>query len=563
MSSRGAVPRLAYVGRLMHLAITLFRFYPLRWLGRIPRLVPWIDDYIEPAPSPAKRFRMLLEKLGGSFIKFGQVLSLQPDLVPPAYCDELFDLLDRVPPFDYEEVNRIFLEDLGKSPHEVFDRFDRKPFASASIGQVHRAVISGQSLAVKVQRPTVLRDFGGDIRLMKGAIWLITKLRLRRLETYRMPIKEFIAWTSDELDYRTEARYMAQVGRNTAGRAGARVPALFTDFSSSRILTTEFLEGTTLLEYLRSLDRSDPAVAYRLSKIGFSPEKFAENIIRNFIGDVFRHGLFHADLHPANLLILPDNVVGYVDFGITGVISAYGRQHVLALILALARRDVREWHEEILKISEITDESDTERFRRDVFDSASEWFEYKQGVHHLKKSYTLILLDMIRLSRDSRVLPHEEALRYMRSVITADGLISRFAPDYDISAALERLTKHHLETQALKTALSTDRMIEAWIAGANLVRGGSLRLSQLLERFEEGPHGHSGQSRSTPLPRRRALAGQACRFGLIALTLSLLIFLDDQPVHVGFNLFSAELALVGAATTRLGRTAFRWLISTR
>ena len=548
-----------YVGRLVHIAAVLIRFYPLRWLGAAMRRLPWLGRRLAPTQPRPQRFRAMLEALGGSFIKFGQILSLQPDLIPRSYCEELFDLLDRVPPFEMEEVERIFREDLGAHPSEIFDHFESRPFGSASIGQVHRAVLDGHDLAVKVRRPTAERDFGGDIRLMSVALHLITSLRLRRLYAFRIPIGEFIAWTTDELDYRIEARYMTQVGINTGDSEVARVPEVIHDTSTSRILTTEYLEGTTLLEYLRSLERNDPAVDYRLAQIGFDPAKFADNIIANFLGDVFEHGLFHADLHPANLLILPGNVVGYVDFGITGVISDYGREHVLALILAFSRCDVEDLYNGILRISEITDESDLERFHRGLEDLADHWFERRQGIPALVQSYTVIMLDLLRLSRECSVLPHEEAVRYMRSVITADGLISRFAPEYNVSVGLERLSKKHLQSRILGDALSTDRMIETWIAGSRIVRDGALRLDTLLDRLERRAKARSDDAEPPFTPDRQTAAAKVARLGLIILIVACLLFLGNESPPLGFNLFSAELLLLATGTLLLTRTALRWL----
>ncbi len=551
--------RWTYLGRLAHIAVGLVRFYPLHWLNAAVHHLPWLGQRLAPIQAPPQRFRAMLEALGGSFIKFGQILSLQPDLIPRSYCEELFDLLDRVPPFSTEDVERIFSEDLGAPPSEIFDDFEPRPFGSASIGQVHRARLDGRDLAVKVRRPTAQRDFGGDIRLMSVALRLITTLRLRKLYAFRIPIGEFIAWTTDELDYRIEARYMRQVGLNTGDSAAARIPEVIHHASTSRILTTEYLHGTTLLEYLRSLKRNDPAVEYRLEQIGFDPAKFADNIIANFLGDVFEHGLFHADLHPANLLILPGNTVGYVDFGITGVISEYGREHVLALILAFSRCDVDEICDGILRISEITDESDVERFRRGLDDLADRWFERIRGVPKLVQSYTVIMLELLRLSRECQLLPHEEAVRYMRSVITADGLISRFAPEYDVAAGLERLSKKHLQRGILGDALSTDRMIETWIAGSRMLRDGALRLDTLLDRLESEAKVRPMDAATDLSPAGRTGAAKAARLGLIILVVACLLILGDESPPLGFNLFSAELLLLAAGILLLTRTALRWL----
>src|SRR6266850_1109169 len=174
--------------------------------------------------SGPERLRTALEELGGSFIKFGQMLALQPDILSLEYCNALFDLLDRITPFEYADVERIFVKEIGKTPSEIFDSFDPVPLATASIGQVHLARFNGRKVAVKVQRPNVESDFAGDIRLMAAAIALIKRLRLRSLYWLLEPTGEFLAWTHEELDYRHEARYMERLRRNAGDNVRERVP---------------------------------------------------------------------------------------------------------------------------------------------------------------------------------------------------------------------------------------------------------------------------------------------------------------------------------------------------
>ena len=167
----------------------------------------WLARRLPPAElSGPDRLRAALEDLGGMFIKLGQVLAVQPDILSLEHCYALFKLLDRVEPFPYAEVERVVREELGRVPEEVFDRFERTPFASASIGQVHRAWRGERALAVKVQRPSVERDFAVDLRLMTGAVRAIRALRLRSLDWLVEPLGEFVAWTREELDYTHEAR---------------------------------------------------------------------------------------------------------------------------------------------------------------------------------------------------------------------------------------------------------------------------------------------------------------------------------------------------------------------
>src|SRR5439155_11053274 len=160
---------------------------------RRPRWRWLASRWPKPVTGP-ERLRSVFEDLGGTFIKFGQMLALQPDIVSLEYCDALFNLLDRVAPFDMADVERTFVEELGRPPAELFDTFDAKPLATASVGQVHVATLRGRRVAVKVRRPSVEAEFGGDIRLMAAALGLIRRLRLRRLAWVIEPISEFIAW---------------------------------------------------------------------------------------------------------------------------------------------------------------------------------------------------------------------------------------------------------------------------------------------------------------------------------------------------------------------------------
>jgi len=147
----------------------------------------------------------------------------------------------------------------------------------------------------------------------------------------------------------------------------------------------------------------------------------------------------------------------------------------------------------------------------------------------------------------------------MRSVITADGLISRFAPEYNVSVGLERLSKKHLQSRILGDALSTDRMIETWIAGSRIVRDGALRLDTLLDRLERRAKARSDDAEPPFTPDRQTAAAKVARLGLIILIVACLLFLGNESPPLGFNLFSAELLLLATGTLLLTRTALRWL----
>lgn len=184
-------------------------------------------------------------------------------------------------------------------------------------------MLGGHKVAVKVRRPNILDDFSIDIAAMNFVVRLVKLLRIRALYWIIAPTEEFVAWTQEELDFRREAHYMEELGRNARGNRLEKVPAVFWSCTTARILTAEFLEGMTISEYLRKIEEGRaPSIP------DFAPSKLAAHLVDNFLGDAFRHGMFHADLHPGNLMIMSGNVVGYLDFGISGVLSRYSRRHL-------------------------------------------------------------------------------------------------------------------------------------------------------------------------------------------------------------------------------------------
>src|SRR5215510_6249187 len=373
--------------RLGHIAAVLVRHLLAYVLDAVSVRWPWLTQRLpHHTLSGPERLRTLFEDLGGTFIKFGQMLALQPDILPLAYCNALFNLLDRITPFGFEQVEKIFVDEFGGRPVEIFAHFDPEPIATASIGQVYIAYLGEQKVAVKVQRPSVKTDFAGDIRLMTIAMHLITALHVKPLYWLLEPMREFVAWTREELDYRCEARYMEHTRRHAGDNAKEHVPAVFWEYTTHGILTIEFLEGVTVLDYLRALAAGDELMQQRLHSMDFEPNQFASNIIENFLADAFRHGMFHADLHPANLMIGRENTVGYIDFGITGVLSPYLRRHLVALTLAYARGDLDGMCASFFKVSARDADSDVEGFRRGLSMLAGDWYIVEGKVRHLRKN---------------------------------------------------------------------------------------------------------------------------------------------------------------------------------
>jgi ubiquinone biosynthesis protein len=446
-----------------------------------------------------------------------------------------------------DAVERTFVEEIGRPTAEIFDAFDPVPIATASVGQVHVAWLDGQKLAVKVQRPSVKTDFAGDILLMRSMMRLIRALRVKAAYWMIEPLSEFITWTAEELDYRTEARYMEQLRINCQDNPVERVPEVFRTFTTSRTLVLEFFEGLTLLGYLRARERGDDVAVHRLALGGFEPQQFARNIIDNFLGDAFRHGMFHADLHPANLMILPGNVVGYVDFGITGVLSHYSRQHLIRLTLAYTQADLDAMCEAFFKVSALDAGSDPEAFRDGLKRMADTWYDLQGRERKLRKNFTLVMLDMLHLSRATGIWPERDVIKYIRSAIAIDGLITRFAPGFDVGRYLATVCDRQLRQEVWRLLFSYDRMVEWSAAAGNLAEDGGARAASFLERMNRPQRTGFVRARRAPAAAQQT---RAFRLATVVFTISLIVTVTGERAWLGVNLWTAEI-LVGAAAFSL------------
>ncbi len=539
--------------RLRHLVFVVVRHTSAYAMGdrleRWPRLARHFPSSTLTGPE---RLRTAIEELGGTFIKFGQMLALQPDILSLEYCQALTNLLDRISPFSYAEVERIFVEELGRRPEDVFDSFAKRPLATASIGQVHIASLHNRRFAVKVQRPNVERDFAGDVRLMTAMLALIKSLRLRPLYWLLEPTSEFVAWTQEELDYRTEARYLEQMRRNAHDNPYERVPEVLAEYTTRRTLVTEFFDTFTVLDHLRTGATGDETMAARLRELSFEPNQFACHIIDNFLNDAYRHGLFHADLHPANLMILPDNVVGYIDFGITGALSHCSRQNLVALTLAYTRADLNGMSAAFLKGAAMGSNADPEAFRQGLRRHSEQWYEMSGRERRLRKNFTLVMLDMLRLSRQTDIWPERDVVKYIRSAIAIDGLITRFAPAFNVGRYLETVCDRYMRWEKRLALVSYDALLNWWTANIRLTRDGVFRTARVIQRLAEGdwPEDAVGSR----VLSQFGLVRRAVQLSITVVAVAVLVVASESRPVVGVNLFTAGTLLVAAASVMLLRT---------
>jgi ubiquinone biosynthesis protein len=333
MATREAGPS-GNLGRLSEIAQVAARYgfgYFLR-RNRLGDLLPGGNGRGDGATvsDRGRRLREMLDELGPTFVKFGQLLSTRPDVVPPDIVVELRGLQDAVTPFPYEQVRTVLEAELGLTVEQAFVELDEIPIASASIGQVHRAVLpDGREVAVKVQRPVAAGQIEADLGLLYQAAKLLRE-RVRALEFMdpRELVDEFARSIRLELDYGHEARNAEAFRRNFSRESGVVVPDVVRSYSTGRVLTLEFLHGTKVSELdlaaLSPAKRRD--IAYRMAD--------------TWMTMVFRHGFFHSDPHPANIFVMDSGELGLVDFGQAGKLSDEDMAKLTRLFLDAATENI-------------------------------------------------------------------------------------------------------------------------------------------------------------------------------------------------------------------------------
>ena len=392
---------------------------------RVPRTAKLIDTVIfwrDISAPRGERMRMALEELGPIFVKFGQVLSTRRDLLPADLADELASLQDRVPPFDSDLAIAQIVKSLGAHPQQLFASFERTPVASASIAQVHFAVLKdGREVAVKVLRPGMKKSIDEDVALMHiaagwiGRIWADSK-RLKPKEV----VGEFDKYLHDELDLMREAANASQLRRNFAGSDLLMVPEMHWDFCSSSVIVMERMNGIPVSQI------------ERLEAAGIDLKKLSRDGVEIFFTQVFRDGFFHADMHPGNILvsIAPASFGRYIalDFGIVGTLNDFDKDYLSQNFLAFFRRDYKRVAEAHIESGWAPKETRVDELEAAVRACCEPIFD-----RPLKDiSFGQILLRLFQTSRRFNVEVQPQLVLLQKTLLNIEGLGRELDPELDL-----------------------------------------------------------------------------------------------------------------------------------
>jgi ubiquinone biosynthesis protein len=315
------------------------------------------DGQILAQHSPEARIRLALTELGPTFIKLGQILSTRADLVGTRLATELQSLQTQVRADPPEAVRALLAAELGRPVEACFAEFDERPLASASIGQVHRArLTTGEAVVVKVQHPGIEDKIRVDTDILAGLAEVAERIPEFAIYRPRATVAEFQRVLRRELDFQREERHVQQFAAIFDHDPTVHIPRVYPQWSTSRVLTLEYLEGTKLVE------------REQLAEQGYDLEEVARRGATLYLEMIFNHGIYHADPHPGNLLVMPDNVIGLLDFGMVGRIDDALREDVEEMLLAISSRDAAQLTWLITRIGSVPPDIDQAALCNEVGD---------------------------------------------------------------------------------------------------------------------------------------------------------------------------------------------------
>ena len=417
------------------------------------------------------RIRRILEELGPTFIKLGQVMSTRPDLFPEDVILELEKLQSHVPQFPYSQVKAIIEEELDQALSNVFDVFDETPLAAASIGQVHRAVLlTGEEVAVKVQRPEISKKIDIDFDILMEMAQL-AEMRLDWAKRYQLKeiIEELKETLKMELDYTIEAHHMSRIKAQFRRDADIYIPDAYHYYTTKRVLVMDYVSGEKLKDVI-ARDTND-AVKKRL----------AEQIVDATFKQVLIDGFFHADPHPGNIMRLEDGRLVLLDFGMVGQLSPEMKQSFSELVIAMTKEDTKQMVDVLLDMGMAPDDINKRALTNDVDRLMMKY--YRQSLKEIRLAdairelFQIAYKHKIELSSDFTLLG--------KTLLTLEGTIEQLDPTLSLVEMAkpfgEKLLRERFRPDHLK-----DRMVDQWLDWYGLWRDLPEQLKQLRAIVKKG-----------------------------------------------------------------------------
>jgi ubiquinone biosynthesis protein len=415
----------------------------------------------------ARQLAADLERMGPTFIKLGQLLSTRSDFLPPAFIEALSRLQDDVAPVPYEEIERTVTSELGVRISKGFERFEMAPIASASLGQVHRAILrNGREVAVKVQRPGIRDRVFHDLETLDELTSLVDKHSEfgRRYEVRKM-LDEFRKSLAHELDYRQEARNLVTLGRNMETFERIVVPQPVEDYTTSRVLTFDFVRGhkITAVSPVFRTDVDGPVLA--------------DELFRAYLKQILVDGFVHADPHPGNVLLTEEGQIALIDLGMVTRLAPVMQERLMQLLLAVSEGRGEDAAEHAVRMGEATDWFDAAEFRRQITSFVTRTRDARldeiQGGR--------VLLTVTRVAGQCGIRVPPELTMLGKTLLNLDLVGRTLDPHFDPNAALRRYSGELLRKRVTE-AFSPTHLIGSVIEVKDFIERLPGRINQILDR---------------------------------------------------------------------------------
>lgn len=435
------------------------------------KFIPWKKDKKTESLSRWERVRKVLEELGPTFIKLGQIMSNRPDLLPKELIYELEKLQDSVPQFSGKDAQKLVENELGKPIYEIFKNFETCPIASASVSQVHRAeLIDGEEIVVKVQRPGIEHIIEIDLEIMLHFANLTEKyIKGMDILSPINVIKEFEKSIKKEIDFTIEASNIERFGRNFQDDMTIYVPKVYRDYSTKKILTMEFIDGIKVSNIDAILGTgNDPKI------IG---SRSADLVLKQ----VFEHGFFHADPHPGNILVLNNNVICFLDFGMMGICLPKHKEYLSNIIVGVVKKDPKIITKSLIKFSYIDNIKNIDELEYQI-SVLIEQYSYKS-----LKDLNIgdCLRQLIKLILEFKIKTAPDMYLLMKALITVEGVGRKLDPDFNAVEHIEPFAKKILKERMNPLKLTKDIYL-SMIEFAFFLRDFPSEIKAIFEQIKHG-----------------------------------------------------------------------------
>ncbi|MDT4965965.1 MAG: ubiquinone biosynthesis protein [Acidobacteriota bacterium] len=425
------------------------------------------DGSIDTASAPeAADLSTDLEKMGPTFIKLAQLLSTRADLLPLPYLEALARLQDNVAPFSFAEVEQIVTQELGVRLSKAFAHFDAQPIAAASLGQVHRAGLrDGRSVVVKVQRPGIREVVLKDLDILQGiAEFLDSHTETGRRYDFAMILAELRKSLMRELDYLQEARHLITLNANLAAFDRIVLPLPVEDYSTSRVLTMDFIQG-------KKVTSLGPLGLMELDGYGL-----AEELFRAYLKQILVDGIFHADPHPGNVFITEDHRIALIDLGMVGHITPQSQENILQLLIAISEGRGDEAAGLTIKLGEPKESFEEAKFSRQVADLVSQ----HHGTNIEEIDAGRVVLEITRISGETGFRLPPEFTMIAKTLLNLDLIVHTLDPDFDPNASI-RQNASKIMRERMSKSLSAGSLLNTMIETKNFVERLPERVNKMLD----------------------------------------------------------------------------------